>query len=165
MACALSTRYASRLLVEVSLMRRALYQSSTILRRSIRMVKNNRSTIGFYLSVLVFVGLIGRGLAEEDAVAAEPILCNPPKLIPDAEKAPLIYYSTDSRHCDKVRILSWYVFLVFFFASFYYTSNCELNYSFSFLVPICYYIYGTHNDQLYGAVFLNRCATTHKCAV
>jgi hypothetical protein len=118
MACTFSTLFSSRLTVEVSLMWRTLYQSSTILRRSIRMVKNNRSTIGYYLSILVFVGLIGRGLAAEDAVAAEPVLCNPPKIIPDAEKAPLIYYSTDSTHCDKVRMFSlWFsMFSVIFFA-------------------------------------------------
>ena len=34
------------------------------------------------------------------AVAEEK--CNPPKFIPDADNAPLIYYSADSRQCDKV---------------------------------------------------------------
>ena len=47
--------------------------------------------------VVVLVLLTSISLAE---VAEEK--CNPPKFIPDADNAPLIYYSADSRQCDKV---------------------------------------------------------------
>ena len=65
--------------------------------------------MALYFSLLVFVGLLNQSFAVEDVAA--PVLCNPPKIIPDAEKAPLIYYSTDSKHCDKVT----FYFSVFLF--------------------------------------------------
>jgi len=46
-------------------------------------------------SVVLFL-FIGVVFAEED------IICHPPKLIPDVDKAPMIYYSIDTQQCDKV---------------------------------------------------------------
>jgi hypothetical protein len=40
------------------------------------------------------------------ALAEDEIVCNPPKIIPDADKAPSIYYSIDSKQCDKVSNLA-----------------------------------------------------------
>lgn len=43
------------------------------------------------------------------------IACQPPKFIPDVDKAPTVYYSIDSKQCDKVtgllivRVMSEYL--------------------------------------------------------
>jgi hypothetical protein len=47
-------------------------------------------------TVAVLCLLVGVALGEVE------IDCSPPKIIPDAEKAPSVYYSMDKKQCDKV---------------------------------------------------------------
>lgn len=53
------------------------------------------------MSLFIFVVVLLFG----SVFAKEEIVCQPPKSIPDVEKAPTVYYSSDSKQCDMVNIL------------------------------------------------------------
>ena len=57
-----------------------------------------RLSLGSILAIVVLFFGVSFAAAEVEM----EIACQPPKFIPDVDKAPTVYYSIDSKQCDKV---------------------------------------------------------------